>query len=238
MILLLFLSWSKIVLMDSTTAFLNELIKSLEKAFPQKVECFKITSSIKAHKLCLVEVAKKAPENLILYLGHGSNDKLSGASETINSSQTFKDFKKKGFINKDNIDIFSNRKVICLSCNSNDKLGEYAFRSGCQSFVGFGAIETDYVDSLTCDYNTVDLFNQVHSKILADAIIYSIQHQFNFDQFEKVLKMMTNQAIFTKSHRNHTYAGEQHDYWIDENLYKLKDEVKIFGNRETLLLEI
>lgn len=225
---------------DDTTAFLGELIKILKKSFPQKVVCYKIKPTIDAHEACLQKVLKSSPKNLILYLGHGQSDKLSGASagNTVSNNQEYELFRKKGFINQQNIDVFSNKKVICLSCNSNEKLGQYALSKNCQCFVGFGFIPTDWLDETPCTPRDVDLFRQMLCALMADAIIYAIKHQFNFDQFEKVLKIMTNQAIFTKSHRNHTYAGAQHDYWIDENLYKLKDEVKIFGNRDTLLLEM
>jgi hypothetical protein len=225
---------------DDTTAFLEELIKRLKKSLPQNVICYKIKPTIDAHEACFQKVSKRSPKNLILYLGHGQSDKLSGASaaNTVSNNQEYALFRKKGFINQQNMAVFSDKKVICLSCNSNEKLGQYALSKNCQCFVGFGFIPTDWLDETPCKSTDVDLFRQLLCALMADAIIYAIKHQFNFDQFEKILKTMTNQAILAQSHANLAYGNTQNTWWVDESLYKLKDEVKIFGNRETLLLEM
>jgi hypothetical protein len=222
---------------DKSTAFLNVLVKRLEKAFPKQFYCLKVKATIDDHQKCLELIAALPPQNLILYLGHGESDKLLGANDE-NAAVEFKNFRKKGFINKTNIDILSNKKVICISCRSNEKLGKMAEKTNCQTFVGFGSIPTDWIieaDEVNIQPNDVDWFNKLFCKVMSDALIYAIHHQFNFDQFERVLKLMTNHMIIRQLHPKKEVANA---WWVDESLYKLKDEVKIFGNRETLLLEI
>ena len=220
---------------DSTTMFLNEIVGTLEKAFSGILTCIRIEPTIDAHNECLTLISNEPDDSLILFLGHGQSDKLFGASSEGQSDE-YKVFKEKGFIHGDNISVFANKKVISLSCNSNETIGKDAITQKCTSFIGFGNIPTDWIIEID-EYSQIkskdiDYFNEILCIIVANSIIYSIQHGFTFAQFEKLFKIIVNKEIIEKLH--HVYA--ENAWWIDRSLYNLKDEITIFGNHNCKLI--
>ena len=196
----------------------------------------RIEPTVDAHNECLSLISNATVGSLILFLGHGQSDKLFGASSD-GATSNYKAFREKGFINKDNASIFANKRVISVSCNSNEKLGKYAEAGKCQCFVGFGYIPTDWVverERYTIKLEDVQYFNEILCCIVASSIIYSIHHKFTFDQFERFFKILANKKIIEKFH--HEYS--ENAWWIDESLYNLKDEIKVFGEPSLKLINI
>lgn len=212
---------------DSSTDFLQEIINQIAELMEVVVE--RPDATIEAHEKC-IHLIQETSIKLIIFMGHGQSDKLLGANSS-NNNKEYQLYREKGFINRDNISIFSGKSVIALSCNSNEKIGKMAIENGAKVFVGFGYIPTDwYVEVEEVSHlepKEVEEFNAILVNVVSKSLNYCIHHNFTFSQFEKLFKVIVNKEI-----KEIVASGIPCNSWLLQSMYKLKDEIKVFGDRE------
>jgi hypothetical protein len=224
---------SKIIIIhpkDTSTDFLTQIVDNLFVEYILQ----RPNATIIEHKRVLSAIQECANE-LILFMGHGQSDSLHGAKGT-EDDRAFEAYRK-NFVNKDNISTFTSKIIISLSCNSNEKIGKFAIDAGVSTFVGFGYIPTDWIIEVEENHQVtsdeIDFFRSILVHIFSNAINYSLFHNFSIAQFERIFKVITNQKILELLSSN---TNETTD-WVIQNLYKLKDEIKVFGNESLLMIK-
>jgi hypothetical protein len=209
---------------DSTTDFLNFILEN--NLYSNEISIERPNTTIKEHQQSL-ENTKTSDSELVIFMGHGHNDSLHGANGSDLDIE-FKAFRER-FINKENIEELVGKKIISLSCNSNEKIGKIAIENGVRVFVGFGYIPTDWsveaegYPDITSD--EIDQFRSLLVKVFSMSLNYSIIYQFTFFQFERIFKVITNKKIIELLNSDY----DTND-WLLQSLYKLKDEIKVFGD--------
>jgi hypothetical protein len=133
---------------DGSTRFLNRIQNHLTLALGDTFHCYKVKPNQESHDECLERLRSVKEEELVLFLGHGRSDRLYGANSNYSYFPSplyegIADYENDNFINCENLDVFCDRKVFCLSCNSADGLGKIAIEKGARVFIGFGDIPTD-----------------------------------------------------------------------------------------------
>lgn len=175
---------------DETTAFLDIFRKNFNKNFyvilPNK-------ESVKKS----IEFISKIPNNdIIVFLGHGRSTGLYTPQN--------KYFEKEIFIDQANGHIlFKNKKVILLSCNSDQfirRLNSY------QSIIGFGNILSSMdeviieAETLTGKFRPVekediDFFNISYCEAIIKALKLVNDNLFEFKEIPKLIEFFINQII-------------------------------------------
>jgi len=223
---------------DPSTRFLEKLSWELNKHFDSNFHCFKVKPNKSSHTKCLDRI-KMGNDELILFLGHGQSDKLFGAiTNNFNTFHTDSEdfFIHDDFINKENINVFSNKKVICLSCNSNDKIGKWAVDSGTKVFLGFGDIPTDWLteyERLKISKFDVFAFRCLMRDIILKSIIYVGAHNMTFKALDKVIKIFVNRTIY---YGKYPYKIKNLS-WVNDRLCYFKDEIKVYGDKDLNIFE-
>lgn len=217
---------------DPSTKFLNILVKKLHKLLGEDFYCFVVEPNNNSHLQCIKRLTH-GDEQSILFLGHGTSTELFGAyNDTLLQGTTFSEEQETSFIHRENIHVFSGKKVFCLSCNSNDKISKWAVDKGARTFLGFGNICTDWSreDHMAKSVSKTDiyLFRRVITLILAQTFEIVYENDFNFNQLDKVLRIVINKWL-----KNRYYYFEKQIKsweWFDEQVYRFKDEIIIHGN--------
>jgi hypothetical protein len=234
---------------DNTISFLDKIKKHLIKSFAGKVHHFNIYPNDESHIECLRRIAKHPENGIIIFLGHGRSDKLYGSKGKLYKSIDFVSsdvidenpeayYYNDNFINESNIGVFSQKKVFCLACNSNDKIAEFAFDNGVKSFFGFGDIPTSRGEFEETDSNiSNELIMRMRIEliyIIKKSLTLSIANGLNFEGLYDLIRFITNQRI-TDILINHKKFKER--YILADHLYNLKKGAMIFGDSKLPLLE-
>jgi hypothetical protein len=232
---------------DNTTKFLNRVKNHLIESFSDQVHHFNVHPNDRSHKDCLARIAKHPETGFIIFLGHGRSDKLYGAKGkkygslvSFEATLEYPDeyYYNDDFINIDNIDIFSGKKVFCLSCNSNEKLAHYALDKGAILFLGFGDIPTSRGEMT--DRNG-DVSNELIIKIKTElnyiiktSLFYGIRMKFTFQELLNLIKFITSQRI-AEVKINQKYFKERNT--LSDILYCVKKETIIYGNNKLKMID-
>jgi hypothetical protein len=237
---------------DKTTSFLDRIKGFLVRGeFQDLITHFNVQLNMKSHSDCLKSLLNTPDEGLIIFLGHGTENKLYGAkgyggnqhSNVLLSAENSEScFDNENFIDSSNISVFKNKKIFCLSCNSNDNIGKEAERKGVSAFLGFGALPTS-IEELQKDYpgivfgiskSTIILeFKTELNYIIKKSITYSIDNNFNFEQLVDIIKFITNQRInYFLINRKKLKERKI----IVDLLYGLKKGIVVYGNKKEKLI--
>lgn len=234
---------------DKTTEFLDKIKDHLISSFSNQVHHFNIYPNDKSHNDCLERISIHPNKGIIIFLGHGRSDKLFGSKGSLYESKDFVSqeaihenpddyYYNDDFINSDNIDVFSSKKVFCLSCNSNNKVAEYAIDKGAFCFLGFGDIPTSKREF---EERSKNVSNEIVAKmktelnyIIKTSLTYSINKNYSFEQLQNIIQFITNQRL-SDILINQKLFKER--YLFVDYLYYLKKEILIFGNKKLKLLE-
>lgn len=234
---------------DKTTRFLDRIKNHLIELFSSEVHHFNIYPNDQSHQECLKRISLHPESGLIIFLGHGRKDTLYGSkgkfyegSEYI--SQVAKEehpdyyYYNDNFIHEGNIDVFAGKKIICLACNSNSKIGDLAIEKGAKSFLGFGNIPTslnEFEDKEKIVTN--ELVTKMKSElnyIMKTSLALGISNGLTFEQLIDYIKFITNQRM-TNILMNEKEFKER--FFLADQLYFLKNDVKVIGNRKLKLLD-
>lgn len=175
---------------DETTKFLEVF----QNNFPDNYYQIDSTStSIEKN----IDLMKFAPENsTLIFLGHGHSTGLY-SPESIN-------FEKKIIIDvKQGDEIFKNKNILLLSCNSNQYIRKI---SGFNNIIGFGNIISSMVEvSIEAEHSTgvyrnvnnfdIDFFN----KSYVESVIYALkklkENKSSFEDIPKIIELYINKGI-------------------------------------------
>jgi hypothetical protein len=181
-------------------------------------------------------------EEFVLFLGHGRSDCLYGANSNSGFfvSPYFEgitDYENDNFISRDNIDIFTGKKVFCLSCNSADGLGKLAVQSGARAFIGFGDIPTD--NEILPEIRTrlprlIARFKGEINWVVKTSLIYSLKRNHNFFQLADMVRLLANSRINEIILR---HRGLRQRRLLADYLYGFKQGMKLFGDGNERLLD-
>lgn len=237
---------------DSTTTFLDKIKNYLNSELPYITHHYNIKLNNESHQNCLQKIIEHSESGLIIFMGHGRSDFLYGSKGKYYGELVSEDAKKEHpenyfhlekFITFNNIDVFYNKKVICLSCNSNGKIANEAIKNGTKVFVGFGELPTS-IEELKeqGEENKVGTSLALIEKtlkseinyIIKKSLEYSIKNNYTFEQLYDFMKFLTNQKIAF--------------YLIDQSrvkerkiianyLYDFKKGIEIFGNKNEFLID-
>lgn len=226
---------------DHSTRFLDRVQNHLKRNLPDIFHCYKVKPNQVSHDQCFERLQGVPEEKLIIFLGHGRSDCLFGANSNCDLfvSPYFEgvdDYENDNFINSDNINVLSGKKVFCLSCNSNEKLGKLACQNGTRAFIGFGDIPTD--NEVLPEIKTrlpllIARFKGEISWIVKTSLLYSIQNNHNFSQLIDSLRLFTNIRI---NHVVLNHPGLRQRRLLADYLYNFKHEMKLFGDGNEPLL--
>lgn len=176
--------------LDETTSFLNIFNHYFN-------DSYYVIEPNSASVEASIKYLEKIPEgSFIVFLGHGDSNGLH-TPESDN-------FRKYSFINKSNANkLFENRKILLLSCRSNEFIVNIS-SSNC--VIGFGNIisskyeanieaevETGYYRNLT--EKDISFFNTSYCSAIINALQYHINGKYCFFQIPLLIEFCMNQKI-------------------------------------------
>lgn len=124
---------------DKTTEFLLQIPnRILEKSGRESGNIITIFPNDDSYNSCLDEIANLPDSSIVIFMGHGQDNILWGAESEI--------YKKKPLIVRNQVKIFSNKHLFCLSCNSNEFLRSTFNFSKIISSIGFGSLPTEITE--------------------------------------------------------------------------------------------
>jgi len=233
--------------LDKTTQFLNRIKNHLFKNFKNKIHVFNIQRTETSHEQCLQKIRDHSAKGLIIFLGHGRSDKLFGSKgdnynaivdEEIQLEHPQDYYYKQDFITPENADVFKDKKVFCLACNSNEKIAKCAIEKGARSFVGFGDIPTSYDEFMDKNQN---VHNSIVPKIKAELVYIikkgldlAIQNNCTLKELESYIDFITSQHIAYILADGEKFADR---YKLADNLYFIKKSIAIFGSSSIPIIE-
>lgn len=231
---------------DRTTDFLKRIktavINNIEGA-----QIFNVHPTAKSKVEAFQAIQSLSSDGLLLFLGHGRSDMLYGSKgRYYDTLDTFSnDFRSEHpelfyydrvFLDENNITILKGKKVICLACNSNDKIAKLALENGVAAFIGYGDIPTSQHEfersHQLVSSQVVAIVKGELNNIVRSSLVYSFKNGMTFNGFKDILDYKCNQAIV----RYVRDAKElRHRRLIADFLYFLKRECKVFGDGDLKL---
>lgn len=229
---------------DKSTKFLKRIKTHLLAEVPKGVEYFKVKTNDESHQSCINKIKNLPNGSTVLIMGHGRSDFIYGAKgdqfenqeSDLKYEQPDKYYHKEIFIGKDNLNIFQEKKVISLTCNSNEKIGSWAIDENCIAFIGFGDLPTSVFELEDIGYQSKEgqSLASIESNlkaainyIIKKALEISIIHNYTFDKFIKLIRFLTNQRISDLLTTNKKFKERK---VIANLLYNFKQEISIYGD--------
>lgn len=229
---------------DKTTFFLNDLKNHLVQIFRDDIIVFDIGTNDESHIEC-IKVINSHPENgLIIFLGHGRSDAIAGSKgdwftpdaeweELAKHPDLF--YYKETFIGKNNSNILKGKKVFCLSCRSREKISEYLAENEVTTFLGFGDIPTSFGEfNEHVTPAAVNAMQRELNYIIKTSLTLCLSKGLTFEELLNYIHFITNQRI-SDILINEKHFEERH--LLVDNLYLLKKEAMIIGNKRLRLIE-
>lgn len=232
---------------DGTTSFLNRIKNNLVINHKDMINHFNVKPNIFSRDKCL-EIISNLPKNsLVIFLGHGKNGSLYGSkgkkyedrdftsAEAIDENPDYY-YYDDAFINKGNIDVFKDKNIFCLACNSNNKTAKYALEANAISFVGFGDIPTS-ISEFEEKYKNVsnDLVRFMKTEInfiIKNSLNIGIRNNLTIEELLNYIHFISNQRI-SDMLVNQKWNKER--FILADNIYLFKKEAKIFGDNKSKL---
>lgn len=211
--------------LDDSTSFLSVFQKEFQEDFfviePNKES---VDNSIK--------FLQQIPENsTVVFLGHGHSTGLYTPESNV--------FEKYTFVNESiGNDLFVNKKVILLSCRSNEFISKIP---SAEEIIGFGnilssheemIIEADLVTGHFRDLSNVDInyFNNSYCTAIINALHNYKKCTHNFKQLPTLIEFYLNQKInetlLGKSTKNRVELAKLLFEFRNEMLYLKKSKFK------------
>jgi len=121
---------------DESTNFLQEIIDYLIDEVDANLKVHRLETA-KEHDRLLSNIDEDIPEgSLIIFMAHGTSTAISGASTSDYSHPD-------ALIQNEQLSVFKNRKVVLLTCRSNEYLKTYFNECNLSAAIGFPNLITD-----------------------------------------------------------------------------------------------
>lgn len=237
---------------DRSTAFLDRIKNHLQSEFQENLHYFSIKPNQNSHSQCFETILRFSKNGLILFMGHGKGDSLFGAkgdyygtleNDLVKAEEPDKYYYQKDFINKQNIEVFKEKRIIALTCNSNSQIGRDSVENGAKVFLGFGDLPTskeELIDQgeenkLGISLSKIEQALKTEiNYIIKKSLTIGIKKRYSFKELVKLIVFVTNQKISFYL-VNQKKLGERK--LIANYLYKFKKEIRIYGDANEKLLE-
>lgn len=228
---------------DKTTAFLDRIKNHLIGSFGEIVSHFNIYPNDNSHLLCLQRIQNHPASGMIIFLGHGRTDKLYGSKGTHYENREFVSqevmdenpddyYFNDNFIDESNLDVFADKKVFCLACNSNSKLAKLATAKQVKTFIGFGDIPTSLSEfKQNGQIVSQDLVKRVKGEInyiIKTSLALCIKKNMTVSDLLSYIKIIANQRISTILTQE---KNSKERFLLADYIYYLKKEVVITGDK-------
>ncbi|SDU11885.1 hypothetical protein SAMN04487762_1908 [Polaribacter sp. Hel1_33_78] len=237
---------------DSTTGFLDKIKNHLNGELTDLTHHYNVKPNEESHQNCLQSISEHPENGLILFMGHGRSNYLYGAkgksfdnafvSEDAKKEHSEDYFHKEEFITFDNIDKFKKKKVFCLTCNSNGKIGKESIKKGAKVFLGFGDLPTS-IEELkeqgeenkpgTSLASIERVLKTEINYIIKKSITIGIKKNQTFEQLFELIRFMTNQRI---SYYLVDQKKVSERKLIANYLYDFKKGIVVYGNGKEKLI--
>jgi hypothetical protein len=204
--------------LDETTDFLNVFHKNFSNNF------YIIEPNKESVKESIIFISKIPDNAIVVFLGHGH-------STGLYTPQT-KEFQKEIFINSTNGNLlFKNKKVILLSCNSNQFVRRL---ESFESIIGFGniissmsevSIEAEQTGIYRkVDQKDIDNFNSSYCEAIILALKLAKNNSIKFEDIPKIVEFSINKKItsllLNKTNENRTEITELYYEFRNEMIFK------------------
>jgi len=224
--------------------FLKKLKRKLKNAYSHLILTRSLSNNYSSHEQALNEINILDENDLIIILCHGGTRSIHGAQfrEKYGShrSKYVHSEAHGNFIDKSNIDIFLNKKVFCLSCNS-VTLGNLAIENGAKVFVGFNTVDFDDRYELLPNQNPRHYVIARTKFALRTAVFnslkFSLDNDLTFLQLIHVLKIFLNKEMDKLIILNKTNPGFEYYKQAANCILKIKEGVKLFGDGSIKILD-
>lgn len=232
--------------LDNTTKALCKIKNHIASLYPEKTHIFNIHPNDASHDKCLECIYNHPKDGLIIFLGHGRSDKLYGSKGNLYenkpfvSSDAIAEFPEKyyyndQFINPSNYDIFNNKKIFCLACNSNE-LGKKLIDNGAMSFIGFGDLPTSHSEftkkNIAASDHLIASMKGEINYIVKRGLSHALYTNYNFEGLRNILQFITTQRIVNVLSTKVKYRIN-----LAFQLYSIKQEIVVLGDKKQLLLK-
>lgn len=229
---------------DKTTAFLSKIKNSLKNQNKVNVHHFNVKPNDHSHQHCLDRIENQQSGNLVIFLGHGKSNSLCGGkgkhydligqNDILLQEHPANYYYKEEFIHIDNVGVFKNKNVFCLSCRSREKISTYIVDAGATSVVGFGNIPTSKEEFEEMGYKNVshDLVRLMKTEvnyIVKTSLMLAITNNFTIDTTVNYVKFVTSQRMVETL----TNKAIKDRLILADNLYNFKNDITILGDKKT-----
>lgn len=154
---------------DQSTDFLKPVYEQLKQISYFTGYCFDTIVSQETQKLYNSLYFDK--DSMLIFLGHGSSNKLYGSVDKLN--------KKQVLFNETNIDHIKDLDFICIACRSNEFAQKYF-----KNYMGFGDITSDFSEVIA-------------ERNLGDPNYLEWAHEFDITNFRNLFVESLKNAILT-----------------------------------------
>lgn len=232
---------------DNTTSFLNRIKNNLVNNHGNIIHHFNVKPNPYSKNKCLETISKLPKNSFVIFLGHGRSDGLHGSkgkfydnkdltSQYLIDENPHEYYYDEAFIDTGNIDVFKHKNIFCLACNSNSKIASYAIEASAISFLGFGDIPTS-ISEFKDTYKNVstDLVKMMKTEInyiIKTSLDIAIQKNLSIEGLLDYIKFISNQRI---SEILVHQKWNKDRYLLCDNIYLLKKEATIFGDKKSKL---
>lgn len=231
--------------LDNSTRALGKIKNYIAGLYPERTHIFNIHPNDASHNKCLEQINKHPNNGLIIFLGHGRSDKLYGGKgdlyeyKSLVSPDAIEEFPEKyyyndQFINPSNYGVFTNKKIFCLACNSN-QLGKRLIESGAESFIGFGDLPTSQAEFAekgiaASDHLIASMKGEINY-IVEHSLSHALSTNYDFEGLRNILQFITSQRIVSVLSTKVRYRIA-----LAFQLYSIKQEIVVLGDKKQLLL--
>lgn len=207
-----------IIAVDPSTRFLFGIIDKL-KLNKVEIDVTEIHPTNESYLEAFDKLKKLEKESVILFLGHGTDEKLYGG-ESIGV------FPRKEFIKLNEMSIFNRQYLFALSCNSAGLLRKSHKYSILNKSIGFGSLPTSNEEVLAdkllrtqgVTEATIEEFrSDIVSTISQAFCLYHMDFNKLLDYLKLIIDKKINNAILIKRDRN-----------LADMLYKMRQEMIVF----------
>jgi hypothetical protein len=192
-----------IISIDPSTQFLFEIIDKL-RSYQIELNVTELHPTAESYSKSYEDVSKFEKNSVILFLGHGTDEKLYGG-------ELLPDFKKKEFIKLTQMNVFANKNLFALSCNSAGLIKKSYKLAKFNKSIGFGGLPTSK-DEIEDDKKLRE--QGVSESTIEDfknEIVYTVSNaiSLHYQDFNKLSDYLTllldkriNNAVLVKKDRN------------------------------------
>ncbi len=181
---------------DETTEFLLEIPKRIaEKHGDKSIQVIKMLPSEESYKEVFHSIETMPSGSVVIFMGHGQDDKLCGAEN--------ESFIKQSFVSKSQAKVFSEKFIFLLSCNSNDFIkGTFSFSKAISS-IGFGSLPTEMSEvenskrlkEQGVNEETINKYKNSMIELVSDSFCDMIESNLSFSQLGNSFLLRLNKKI-------------------------------------------